>query len=193
MLRHPREDYTRNLLAAIPSADSRGLTLSSLERHPLPTRRIQRDSIVLRAEDVSHDFKAPGGRICHAVRKVSLDLARGESLGIVGESGSGKSTFAKILVGLVEPSVGAVELDNHPWSPLSDKERRDRSRKIQLIAQDPLSSFDPRYSVEQILAEVLEGQGLSRQEIRAKIVETLELVNLTHVPLNASPRTFSGG
>jgi peptide/nickel transport system ATP-binding protein len=193
VLRHPTQEYTRNLLAAIPSAESRGLTLSSADRHPLPPRRVERDSIVLRADGVSRNFKAPDGRVCHAVRDVSLEVARGESLGIVGESGSGKSTFAKILVGLLEPSGGQVQLEGQPWSPLSDKERRDRRRKIQLIAQDPLSSFDPRYSVEQVLAEPLQSQGLTRDDIAARIRQTLELVNLTHVPVAASPRTFSGG
>ncbi|MDR1427236.1 MAG: ABC transporter ATP-binding protein, partial [Bifidobacteriaceae bacterium] len=193
VLTAPNAAYTRQLLAAVPSAASRGLALATPRPVPLPARSVDPDRIVLRSESVSRDFAAPDGRVCHAVRAVSLHLARGETLGIVGESGSGKSTLARILVGLLEPSAGRVLLHGRPWAPLPDSERRDRRRQVQLIAQDPLSSFDPRYSARQVLGEPLRGLGLSAAEVRLKIERVTGLVNLTEVPLDASPRTYSGG
>ncbi|MDR1151588.1 MAG: ABC transporter ATP-binding protein, partial [Bifidobacteriaceae bacterium] len=198
VLTAPATAYTRRLLAAVPSAASRGLTLSTPDRQPLPQRHplldqaAHREGIVLRAEGVSRDFRLPGGRVCHAVREVSAEIARGATLGIVGESGSGKSTLARILVGLLEPSAGRVLLDGQAWAPLPDAARRERRRQVQMIAQDALSSFDPRYSALQVLAEPLRGLGLSREATRQRIDRVTDLVALTGIRLDASPRTYSG-
>ncbi|MDR1449806.1 MAG: ABC transporter ATP-binding protein [Propionibacteriaceae bacterium] len=193
VLAAPAVAYTRQLLASVPSAASRGRTLSLTQPQPLPARRRQADRTVLRAERLSRDFNAPGGAVCHAVRSVSLTVAAGETLGLVGESGSGKSTVAKLLAGLLEPGQGQVWLDGQLWAPLSDRGRLARRRQIQLIAQDPLSSFDPRYSAEQILAEPLRRDRLGRSEIARQINRVLDLVHLSQALLNSSPRTFSGG
>ncbi|MDR1295144.1 MAG: ABC transporter ATP-binding protein, partial [Bifidobacteriaceae bacterium] len=193
ILTAPATSYTRTLLAAVPSAATRGHALSSLERRPLPQRTVDRDRVVLRADAVSRDFTAPGEPTCHAVREVSAEVRAGETLGIVGESGSGKSTLARILAGLLEPSAGRVLLNGRPWAPLPDRARRDRRRLVQVIAQDPLSSFDPRYSARQVLAEPLRGLGLDHAEVGRRVDRIASLVALTDVPLDASPRRYSGG
>ncbi|MDR1212843.1 MAG: ABC transporter ATP-binding protein [Propionibacteriaceae bacterium] len=193
VLTRPSQPYTKRLLAAVPSAASRGWTLSSPQRQPLPARTVDPAATVLAANGLSHDFKAPDGQVCHAVRDVSLRLAPAETLGVVGESGSGKSTLAKILAGLLEPSQGRVDLDGQPWAPASDRWRRSRRRQVQLIAQDALSSFDPRHSAAQVLTEALRHLGLDPAQRRRRIASVLELVDLSHLPIEASPRTFSGG
>ena len=83
-----------------------------------------------------------------AVADVSFELFAGETLGIVGESGSGKTTIARIVVGLQEPDAGSVFLRGRDWAALSDAEQRAERKRIQYVHQDPLSSFDPRYTVE---------------------------------------------
>ncbi len=103
------------------------------------------------------------------VNDVSFALAAGETLGIVGESGSGKSTAARIVLGLVDADAGRVLVDGQPWSELDERHRRARRARIQLIAQDALSSFDPRYSVERIVGESLDAVQVFDAERRRRV------------------------
>ena len=129
-----------------------------------------------------------------AVQDAGVDLYRGETLGIVGESGSGKSTLAKILAGLVEPNEGTVTLEGEAWSPIPERRRRSRRQKIQVVSQDPISSFDPRYSVSRIIAEPLKVQKkYTKDEIRRKVDESLDLVQLPREYADYSPKRLSGG
>jgi peptide/nickel transport system ATP-binding protein len=194
----PSAAYTRALLDAVPSADSRGLRLVRDEeagtvREPLPERRIDRGEIVLEARGLTKAFGA--GRRGHtvAVCDVSFRVARGESLGIVGESGSGKSTVVNLLLGLTEPDEGEVRLAGEPWAPLAEGARRRRRGLVQLISQDPLSSFDPRWSVERVIAESTREHGITGRQARDRAVALLERVGLSAALLDRHPRSLSGG
>lgn len=130
-----------------------------------------------------------------AVNDVSFALAadKPEIFTIVGESGSGKSTVARIVLGLVEPDAGTVTLDGQPWNGIPEAARRARRARLQLIAQDPYSSFDPRYSVGRIIGEGLEVVGLHGDARRRRVLQLLDEVQLGAACLDRYPRELSGG
>ncbi|WP_329424962.1 ABC transporter ATP-binding protein [Streptosporangium sp. NBC_01495] len=158
VLSAPRHDYTRLLLAAVPSAASRGTRLSAVAaggialRTPLPERTVDHAAPILEVSGLSAAY---GSRT--VVDDVSFEVYPGETLGIVGESGSGKTTVARLVLGLLEPASGEVRLGGEPWSGIRERGRRSRRSRIQVISQNPLDSFDPRYTVGRLIAEPLRG------------------------------------
>lgn len=188
ILSAPAHPYTRRLLDAIPSPRSRGTQLTTGQR--LLPKRIDPLHVVLEAR---HLVKRYGRDQVAAVDDVSFTLAAGEALGIVGESGSGKTTVARIVLGLVEPDDGRVELAGQPWSALSEPERRLHRAGIQFIAQDALSSFDPRYDVGRIVGETLDAVGVFGAARRRRVLEVLDAVRLGPSFLDRHPRELSGG
>ncbi len=130
----------------------------------------------------------------HAVDGVSLEVRRGETLGIVGESGCGKSTLGRLLVRLHEPTSGRVRFAGNDITELSRRELRPYRRELQMIFQDPYASLNPRKRVGQIIADPLEihGRGTA-DEIRRRVRELLEVVGLSPQHVNRFPHEFSGG
>jgi peptide/nickel transport system ATP-binding protein len=150
--------------------------------------------VLLEAKGIGRRFRSLDGAWRTAVSGVSFVLRTGESLGIVGESGSGKSTIARIALGLLDPDEGTVLLDGTPWTALPERERRPRRSLIQYVAQDTLSSFDPRFSVERIVAEGLGRTGRPRPgPVRDRVVELLTAVGLDRSMLSRRPAALSGG
>ncbi len=210
VLTRPTHPYTRQLLAAVPSASSRGTRLSSsrierepehqggiirIVREPLPPRPEPAGEAVLEVEGITKHYlrrTALGARQRFtAAEDVSFTIRAGEVVGLVGESGSGKSTCAKIVLGLLQPDAGNVRLLGQSWSGISERTRRPLRAKLQYIPQDPLSSFDPRYRVRDIIAENL--LSLPRVQRPARIAALLEQVGLDAGLIDRSPRAMSGG
>ncbi|MEV4526685.1 ABC transporter ATP-binding protein [Streptosporangium sp. NPDC049304] len=168
VLSEPRHDYTRLLLAAVPSAVSRGTRLSAIAaggialRTPLPERTVDHAAPILEVSGLSAAY---GSRT--VVDDVSFEVYPGETLGVVGESGSGKTTVARLVLGLLEPASGEVRLGGEPWSGIRERGRRSRRSRIQVISQNPLDSFDPRYTVGRLVAEPLRGAFFERGPSRA--------------------------
>ncbi len=191
----PQDDYTRLLLAAVPVGKPKGVRLSSGRAGTSPPSVAKTASnIVARVEGVSKAFLAPDGTARTAVDTVSFALKAGETLGIVGESGSGKTTVSRILLGLVEPDGGVVEIAGRNWAGLTARERLSFRRAIQVVYQDTLSSFDPRYTVGRTLAEALEIAGVERGAARtSRAIELLESVGLEAAFLERRPIEMSGG
>ncbi|WP_159281120.1 dipeptide ABC transporter ATP-binding protein [Rahnella variigena] len=188
LLSAPDHPYTQQLLAAVPSPATRGFKLSGKRGEPLPARNISVSNPVLEARHLS---KAYAGKT--VVSHVSLQLFAGETLGIVGESGSGKTTLARMILGLTEPVSGTIEIQGQRWSQVPEAQRRLQRRGIQLIAQDPLSSFDPRYNVEKIIGESLDSVGIFGEERRNRVRQLLDEVQLGDSFLHRYPRELSGG
>lgn len=188
VLRHPQHDYTRQLLAAAPGSRQ-------------PDHRSQRrsgEAAVLEARNLHKTYTRAHHHIT-AVDTVSFQLYRGETLGIIGESGSGKTTTARMVMGLIEPDSGEVDFAGLPWvnpqaqPPLKEAQRRARRRALSIIYQDPLSSFDPRWSVRQILSDALDVIGLPRSAHAERIAMLLEQVRLPLSLAEHWPKQLSGG
>lgn len=138
----------------------------------------------------SHAFDRHPHRLT-AVDQVSLDIRRGECLGLVGESGSGKSTLARLIVNLLPLSQGRIVVAGTDVATASATEVRELRRHAQIIFQDPYSSLDPRFPITQIVGEGL--PHLSRAERRRKTEDTLERVGLAGDFGGRYPHQLSGG
>jgi peptide/nickel transport system ATP-binding protein len=153
------------------------------------------DQAVVRAEGLVVEFPAAKGQTVHAVSNVSLDVTRGETLGLVGESGCGKSTTGRAIVQLPRPNEGKVLYDGRDLTSLSTRELRSVRPELQLIYQDPISSLNPYMTVEQVITEPLAiwGKG-DKKSRRAQAEEILAAVGLDpKAALTRHPRQFSGG
>jgi ABC-type glutathione transport system ATPase component len=151
-----------------------------------------------------------GGEV-RAVDDVSLDIHEGETLGLVGESGSGKSTLGRLILRLIEPTSGSIRFGGRDLLACGHRELRRLRRHMQIIFQDPFASLDPRFRVEDIIAEPLiihgsdhqerEGHDFSRATLgprnrsarRTRVVELLRAVGLDESILRRFPHEFSGG
>ena len=134
-----------------------------------------------------------------AVDDVSLDILEGETLGLVGESGSGKSTLGRLVLRLIEPTSGAVLFDGIDLLQANGSDLRRLRRDMQIIFQDPFGSLDPRYRVEDVIAEPLIlhqriiGESLSRNARRQRVRELLRAVGMDESAMSRYPHEFSGG
>lgn len=127
-----------------------------------------------------------------AVDGVDLRVEAGQTLAIVGESGCGKSTLARLIAGLDQPNAGRILHDGKPLV-ISARTRRENARRVQIVFQDPYSSLNPRMRAGDIVAEPLEGQGITRGERRERVKLLLEAVGLPPAVATRLPHQFSGG
>jgi peptide/nickel transport system ATP-binding protein len=152
---------------------------------------------------VTKRFRTLAGHMQVAVRDVSLQLQPAAAVGIVGESGSGKTTLTQLILGMTEPDSGVVYLDGQRWSGRRERDRRPLRPRLQAIYQDPLSSFDPRFTVARIVGEAIgaatggsAGDRLGRVRGRAgreRIAALLGEVGLDAGLLDRYPTQLSGG
>ncbi len=199
-----RAQQTRRLIAAIPSGRPRGSRLRPvdaagvIETRPRPTaeRTVREEtdptSPILDVRGVSKAYPRRGTEPLVAVDDVSLSIRPGETLGLVGESGSGKSTLARIALALTAPDRGEVVVDGESWSTLRESKRRARRHLMGAIYQDALSSFDPRLTTGQILADALLVAGV-RDGGGRRARELLDSVGLPSAVLARRPARLSGG
>jgi peptide/nickel transport system ATP-binding protein len=133
------------------------------------------------------------GRIVKAVTDVSIEVRRGETLGIVGESGSGKSTVARCIARLVDPTSGNVDIDGVDIAKMSERTLRPYRRRVQIVFQDPYRSLNPRRTVGQSIVEGPVNFGLGEAEALARARDLMGLVGLSPDALDRFPHQFSGG
>lgn len=195
IFKHPRTDYTKMLIAAIPRVDAKSGADAFFPAASVPQPLLEVDRLKFRYGrrwSLATIFKAREEPL--AVDDVSFELTPGETIGLVGESGSGKSTIANIICGLLTPTAGHVIFDRQPINTPGEKRSLDLRRRIQIIFQDPLSSLNPRHRIESILTRPLKiFFGLKGQAARDRAVELLEAMELLPEHLFRFPRQLSGG
>ena len=189
ILGSPQHEYTKTLLQAVPSGVPRFCPLSPSTAAPQAKTRPNTTSAALRVNSLSKSF---GGH--PAVQDVSFELPQGRTLGIVGESGSGKTTTARMVLGIEKPDSGQVELLGQGFVPQRESARRELRRQMGAIYQNPLGSFDPRYTVSQLLTDAL-SQGRTKRsgQYRGEVARLLEQVELDPALGGRNPVELSGG
>ncbi len=185
VLRRPREDYTKMLIGSVPSLD------------PPKRDAITVGEVALRTTDLAKTYGGTSlfakGRVVKAAADVTIEVRRGETLGIVGESGSGKSTVARCIARLIDPTSGEVRIAGVDIARMGQGELRPYRRKVQIVFQDPYRSLNPRRSVGLSMVEGPMNFGMSRSDAERKAAELMVLVGLKADALGRYPHQFSGG
>ncbi|HHX8450604.1 TPA: ABC transporter ATP-binding protein [Vibrio diabolicus] len=182
----PKHEYTRMLINSIPKGSKDPISESA-------TQLLKADDIRVEFLIKSH-FIASKNEYFEAVKGISLELKQGETLGIVGESGSGKSTLGRALIGLL-PSTGKIEYKGQDMALLTNKERFELKKDVQMVFQDPYGSLSPRMTIGEIITEGLTAHQptLSKKERMQKARDMLREVRLDPASINRYPHEFSGG
>ena len=185
ILKAPREAYTQMLIGAVPSLVP-------------PVRAPVAGAVTLATDTLNKTYGgvrlfSRGGRVVKAVTDVSIQVRRGETLGIVGESGSGKSTVARCIARLVDPTAWRIDIDGVDIARMGERTLRPYRRRVQIVFQDPYRSLNPRRSVGQSIVEGPMNFGLSEREALARARDLMGLVGLSPDALDRYPHQFSGG
>jgi peptide/nickel transport system ATP-binding protein len=184
ILMAPRDPYTQMLIAAVPSLTP-------------PLREPVAGAITLATEKLTKVYGSKGffggGRVVKAVTEVSIEVRRGETLGIVGESGSGKSTVARCIARLVDPTSGTARIEGVDVAKFSQRQMRPYRRTVQVVFQDPYRSLNPRRTVGQSIVEGPMNFGLEAGPALERARSLMALVGLSPDALDRYPHQFSGG
>jgi oligopeptide/dipeptide ABC transporter ATP-binding protein len=158
------------------------------------------DNMLVQIEDLKVHFPIHGGFLgrqsgaVQAVDGVSLQIRRGETVGLVGESGCGKSTLSRAVLQLIRPTGGRVILDGRELTGMSRERLRPMRRRMQMIFQDPYSSLNSRMTVAEIVAEPMRNYHVTNRTARTRAVrDLLKMVGLSDYHMNRYPHQFSGG
>jgi peptide/nickel transport system ATP-binding protein len=184
VLARPKDEYTRMLIDAVPSAI------------PPPARPVADAPPIIATRDV---VKVYGGgmlggvRAVRALDEVSIALRPGETLGVVGESGSGKSTLARCIARFIDPTSGEIRLGDEEIGQKPARALHPIRRRIQVIFQDPYRSLNPRRTVGKSIIEGPMNYGTSREEAWERGCELLRLVEMDPAGMDRYPHEFSGG
>ena len=224
ILNHPHHPYTQGLLACRPPIDIRlkrlpivkefldgqwqggkeqilnDLQITEPERKAHLTKLYSKEPI-LKVEHLVHWYPQRQNIFGHvleykkAVNDVSLEVYKGETLGLVGESGCGKTTLGKTILRLYEPISGKVWFDGIEVTALKGQALRNFCKQAQIVFQDPYSSLNPRITIGEAIAEPMRVHGIEKEsaKLRAAVCELLEQVGLQATHYNRYPHEFSGG
>jgi len=185
LLAAPRHDYTRMLIASVPSL--------------VPRHRDEVTAPVVLATTGMAKTYAAGGWFARprnavpAAEDVTLSIRLGETLGIVGESGSGKSTVARCIARLIEPTRGRIVIGDTDFASISRAQLHALRRRVQIVFQDPYRSLNPRRTVGQAIVEGPMNYGASAGDALVRARKLMELVRLDPKSLDRFPHQFSGG
>ncbi|MEM7778521.1 MAG: ABC transporter ATP-binding protein [Pseudomonadota bacterium] len=186
VLNHAQHPYTRALINAVPrKSDDVDVSES-------------REPVVIRVENLTKTFHVSGSlfkqsRTVHAVKSVSFNVRRGETLGIVGESGSGKTTLVRCLMRLTDPDSGSIDVGGVDFANLSRAALREHRKNVQIVFQDPYGSLNPRRQVGSQLIQGPMNFGISRREALARVDRLLRIVRMPPDCIYRYPNQFSGG
>ncbi|WP_024874873.1 ABC transporter ATP-binding protein [Saccharomonospora piscinae] len=213
LFENPRQDYTKRLLAAVPVLGQRPEGQRLLEDSPRATveesktdealrkaheelaPRLDHNAPALAIKDLVLEF--PGRRKqgkVKAVNNVSLEIQRGEILGLVGESGSGKSTVGRCAIRLLKPTSGSVSIAGSDITSMSYKKLRPLRRYFSIVFQDPASTLDPKMTIGESVAEPLVlHKILAGKQLTDRVTDLLDKVQLSGHYRNRYPHELSGG
>lgn len=152
--------------------------------------------VLLDVQHLKKYFEVGKNQTLKAVDDVTLQIYKGETLGLVGESGCGKSTFGRTVIHLYEPTSGTVTFDGMKVDKsMSKKQAHDLTGRMQMIFQDPYASLNPRRKIMDIVGEGLDSHGLAknRRDKEEQVVRLLETVGLQAEHADRFPHEFSGG
>lgn len=182
IFQHASHPYTKKLLAAVPDS----------EKVP---QEIEAEAPIVEVKDLCVWFgDEKRGNQVRAVDQVSMQIKRGEILGLVGESGSGKSTLGRAILRLVNPSSGSILFDGTDITQMSPAELKPLRRHMQMIFQDPYASLNPRMTVYDTLAEpLLLHKIVGKKELDAEVFRLMDSVGLARESVLRYPHEFSGG
>lgn len=189
----PKHTYTKALLACKPRPEHKGKalkTISDFENENSIDRIFEEantsDENIVAAHLLRKEYKQ-GDKVYRALKPVSFEIRKGQSVGLIGESGSGKSTISRLLVKLEEDSGGIVKYDFENNKPLASN--------VQLIFQDPFAALNPTINVEDMLEEVIRHhqKELRGKNVREEAINLLNRVGLSETDLSKYPSDFSGG
>ena len=149
---------------------------------------------ILEVRNLKKYFKTARGML-HAVDDVSFSIEKGHTLGIVGESGCGKTTTGRCILRLVEPTSGEIRFEGKDIMKLNRAEQKKIRKDMQIIFQDPFSSLDPRYTINQTLSETLRINNIvtGKKAIEDRVLELMETVGLAERLINTYPHELDGG
>ncbi|MBU5313274.1 ATP-binding cassette domain-containing protein [Tissierella carlieri] len=155
---------------------------------------MENKEVLIQVKNLKKYFKVGRNSMLKAVDDVSFNIYKGETLGLVGESGCGKTTCGKTVMGLYEATGGEVVYDGVDIHSFNHREKKEFTKKAQIIFQDPYSSLNPRMTVGAIIGEGIDIHDLYKgKEREEKIFELLETVGLNREHASRFPHEFSGG
>jgi peptide/nickel transport system ATP-binding protein len=185
VLERPRHPYTRRLLAAVP-------TLT-----PPPRASLAGEPMACAALGLAKTYRGSGWfglrREVAAVKDVSFEIRRGETLGLVGESGSGKSTIGRLVMRLIDADTGTVQIGKLDITSSRGEDLRAARKHIQMVFQDPFASLNPRRRIGRIIADGPIAHGVAPLKAYTRAAELLTLVGLDPSAMRRFPHEFSGG
>lgn len=149
--------------------------------------------VLVKIETVKKYYPVKNNKILKALDGVSLDIYENEILGIVGESGCGKSTFGKCMMKLTDVTSGRIQAFGKELRSVSREEEKELRRHMQMVFQNPFSSFNPKYSIGKSLSMAGKFYGLSRQQITKRLEELMRVVSLDKSVMTRMPTELSGG
>jgi peptide/nickel transport system ATP-binding protein len=207
VLNNPVSDYAKGLLACKPRLDKKPYRLPTVSdflqntkpASSSPKKQLEREEDLQPLLTVSDLTVVYPGRKREedvtAVKNVSFEVFKGETLGLVGESGCGKTSIGRALLQLINEKSGIIEYKGNAINTLSEKKFRSLRRELQIVFQDPYSSLNPRQTIGSILVEPLIIHQLveGKKERNAECIRLLEQVGLPSASLNKYPHQFSGG